>query len=495
MGNDVVLSAGVRQNLLALQNTAKLMSTTQNRLATGKKVNSALDNPVNFFTSAGLQSRARDLSALLDAMSNGVKTLEAADNGITAITRTIESMQSTLLQARQDKSFKSTSYTVDATTIGTTSLKNLTVSGGALAAPVNVALNQLAAAATPATVTSTGAVDYTTNPDLSALNGQTVSVNGTVVYTFTNAVAGQAAALKAAIDGIGGGGVYSATLAATGINISRADGANFTVTTSNAAVATSIGIPNNTTTTNGVPAVTAAAFTVDQLVASINSNTSLTDKVRASNDAGKLRIENLSTTDLTVTGIGVDGEIDGTGGTGTIGGNQVRRNLATQFDQLRDQLDKLSDDASFNGINLLHGDKLKLVFNENSTSTIEIQSRDQNGNAFAINSTNLGISYLIASDLDSDANIDTFLGGLTTALATIRSQASNFGSNLSIVQNRQDFTKAMINTLQTGADTLVLADTNEEGANMLALQTRQQLSSTALSLASQADQAVLRLFG
>ena len=85
--------------------------------------------------------------------------------------------------------------------------------------------------------------------------------------------------------------------------------------------------------------------------------------------------------------------------------------------------------------------------------------------------------------------------GLTDALGTLRSHASNFGSNLSIVQNRPDFTKAMINTLQTGADNLVLADTNEEAANMLALQTRQQLSSTALSLASQADQAVLRLFG
>src|SRR5262245_62663559 len=125
MANDVGLSAGVRQNLLALQNTAKLMGTTQIRLATGKKVKSARDNPVNFFTSAGLQSRARDLNSLLDAMSNGVKTLEAADNGVTAITRTIESMQSTLLQARQDKSFKSTSYKDDATPIGTTFIKTL----------------------------------------------------------------------------------------------------------------------------------------------------------------------------------------------------------------------------------------------------------------------------------------------------------------------------------------------------------------------------------
>src|SRR5687768_136147 len=131
MGSDVVLSAGVRQNLLALQNTAKLMSTTQNRLATGKAVNSALDKPVNFFNSAGLQSRARDLNALLDAMSNGVKTLEAADNGISAITRTIESMQSTLLQARQDKSFKSASYAVDLGAIPAAT-QDLSFTGGAV---------------------------------------------------------------------------------------------------------------------------------------------------------------------------------------------------------------------------------------------------------------------------------------------------------------------------------------------------------------------------
>ena len=83
---------------------------------------------------------------------------------------------------------------------------------------------------------------------------------------------------------------------------------------------------------------------------------------------------------------------------------------------------------------------------------------------------------------------------LTSASGTLRSQASAFGSNLSIVQIRQDFSKNLINVLQTGSSNLTLADTNEEAANLLALQTRQQLSSTALSMASQADQAVLRLF-
>ena len=84
---------------------------------------------------------------------------------------------------------------------------------------------------------------------------------------------------------------------------------------------------------------------------------------------------------------------------------------------------------------------------------------------------------------------------LDTALSTLRTQASKFGSNLSTVQTRQDFTKQLINTLQTGADTSSSPTSNEEGANLLALQTRQQLSSTALSLSAQADQAVLRLFG
>ena len=86
------------------------------------------------------------------------------------------------------------------------------------------------------------------------------------------------------------------------------------------------------------------------------------------------------------------------------------------------------------------------------------------------------------------------MNNLTASLTTLRSQAANFGSSLSVVQTRQDFTKNMINTLQTGADNLVLADTNQEGANMLALQTRQSLSTTALSLANQSSQAVLRLF-
>ena len=98
---DIALTKGVRQNLLAMQNTVDLMGRTQNRLATGKKVNSALDNPTSYFVAAGLENRANDLSRILDSMGLGIKTIEAADNGIKGIKRLIETAQGTARQALQ----------------------------------------------------------------------------------------------------------------------------------------------------------------------------------------------------------------------------------------------------------------------------------------------------------------------------------------------------------------------------------------------------------
>src|SRR5690242_11697883 len=140
MSNDIVLSAGIRGNLLSLQSTSQLQETTQTRLATGKKVNSALDNAVNFFTAASLSSRSTELSSLLDSMTNGVNTLKAADNGLTSITTTIQSMQASVTQARQDASWQSSSYTLDST-IGTSSAKNITFNGGAVTGTVTIGLN------------------------------------------------------------------------------------------------------------------------------------------------------------------------------------------------------------------------------------------------------------------------------------------------------------------------------------------------------------------
>src|SRR5882724_3675218 len=99
--SDIVLSAGVRANLLQLQKTAEVITQTQSKLATGKRVNSALDNPVNYFTAQGLSNRASDLGNLLDSMSTAFNTIQAANNGITSITKLVQSAQALVSQAQQ----------------------------------------------------------------------------------------------------------------------------------------------------------------------------------------------------------------------------------------------------------------------------------------------------------------------------------------------------------------------------------------------------------
>lgn len=598
---DISLSKAVRANLLSLKSTADMMSTTQNRLATGNKVNSALDNPSNWFTAKGLTNRASDLGALIDSMANGIQTLEAADNGLSAMTKTLESMQSTLRQARQDKSFQTTSLSIDPATVGNSAAENLTFSGGAFdtaqsvslhsgsktgnngfvggngrlgfagtvtlqatslngnaavsvsltkddtaetsAEKINTALSaasggaggiaasvvdgQLkiesskgetltlggtaaqfaglvagaATANTDATLVAAGGTDFSAaDPDMSALAGKTLTVTSeggdSFEYTFTASATGQKAALVAA----GASAGFTLAGVAGGVNFTRDDGRNFTVATSDAALGTALGrgATTSTTSTNGVissgtvGAVNQAfaVKTVDTLVSEINANTDLKGKIRASNDNGKLRIENQSTQKLDIAGAS-GGAVTGASTAKTeVAGNSVRAGLADQFNELRDQLDKLADDATFNGINLLRGDKLAITFNETGTSSIDIQTK----NGDTINSANLGVSTTMeAQDLDSDSNIDAELGKLKSALNEVRSQASSFGSNLSIVENRQTFTNSMINTLEDGAGNLTLADMNTEAANLLALQTRQSLSQNSLSLASQADQSILQL--
>ncbi len=582
--SDINLTKAVRQNLLTLQGTAKMMATTQNRLATGNKVNSALDNPSNFFTASSLNSRASDLSNLMDSMASGIKTIEAADNGLTSITKTLESMQSTLRQARQDKSFETASYTLGTATDHATD--KLTFAGGAFGTTGKGTVNLLtdsaqsataaAAYAAPdaanvATVTSgaittvgatkggaitltygTDTVDVTladadTGADVAskiqtAINGSAalkgkltatydatdgLTVKATSAEDKTIAIAdktGNTAGTTVALglvttDAAGSDGKTSFSVNGVAVSLTTADdsiakaletintqlgnaGSKFKAVESSGALkiqandstagalkitgtdASLFGAAINDTSIN-------LAKTTDQLVNEINNSSTLSSKIKASNDNGQLRIQNLSTQDLNVGGVSSSGLIDGeSDGAATIGGNTVRSDFASQFNELRDQLDKLADDASFNGINLLRGDKLTITFNETDTSSIEILAK----NGKSVDSTTLGVPTTVeAKDLDSDSTIDGVLAKVKTALNSVRSQSSAFGSNLSVVENRQNFTTSMINTLQTGAGNLTLADMNEEAANMVALQTRQSLATSSLSMANSADQNVLQL--
>jgi flagellin-like hook-associated protein FlgL len=165
----------------------------------------------------------------------------------------------------------------------------------------------------------------------------------------------------------------------------------------------------------------------------------------------------------------------------------ARANLVKQFNNVIAQISTTSQDASFNGVNLLNGDTLKLVFNETGKSTLNIVGT-------ALTAAQLGLSTLVEGfDFIDNAATNKTMTALNTASTTLRSQASSYGSNLSIVQIRQDFSKNLISVLQTGSSNLTLADTNEEAANSQALSTRQSIAVSALALANQSQQSVLKL--
>ena len=161
--------------------------------------------------------------------------------------------------------------------------------------------------------------------------------------------------------------------------------------------------------------------------------------------------------------------------------------IRDRYNNILSQITTTSQDASFNGINLLNGDTLKLVFDETARSTLSIQG-------VTFNDAGLGLSSLaVGTDFLDSNSANKVLTSLDAASTTLRSEASALGSNLSIVEIRQDFNKNLINVLQTGASNLTLADTNEEAANSQALSTRQSIAVSALALANQSQASVLQL--
>jgi flagellin-like hook-associated protein FlgL len=165
----------------------------------------------------------------------------------------------------------------------------------------------------------------------------------------------------------------------------------------------------------------------------------------------------------------------------------IRANLVSQYNNIIQQITTTSQDASFNGINLLNGDDLKLTFNETGKSTLTIKG-------VTFDAAGLGLASLTAgTDFLDSASANATIAKISAASNTLRTEASTLGSNLSIVQIRQDFSKNLINVLQTGSSNLTLADTNEEAANSQALSTRQSIAVSALALANQSQASVLQL--
>jgi flagellin len=163
-----------------------------------------------------------------------------------------------------------------------------------------------------------------------------------------------------------------------------------------------------------------------------------------------------------------------------------RATLATQFDDIMSQIDTLAGDSSYKGTNLLKSGTLSVSFNEDGSSSLDVTG-------FDATSTGLGIAAA-ANSFAGDADITAASDDLDTALSSLRTNAASLSANSGVITTRQDFTTNLINTLTEGADKLTAADPNEESANMLALQTRQQLGVASLSMTSQAQQSILRLF-
>ena len=168
-----------------------------------------------------------------------------------------------------------------------------------------------------------------------------------------------------------------------------------------------------------------------------------------------------------------------------------RSSLAVQFDALLLQIDSLGNDSTFGGTNLIQGtpDNLTVNFNEDGTSNLTITGIDSSTGATGINVAGAVGSFA------ADTNIDAAITSLNSAITTLRTTSATLGSNATVLQTRINFTEDLVNTLTEGAGKLTLADLNEESANLLALQTRQQLGINSLSLAAQSERSILALFG
>ena len=344
---DISLTASMRSNLLSLQQTQSLMDTTQERLSTGKKVNSAIDNPSSYYTAQSLTNRASDLSSLLDSMGQAVQTIQAANEGIEAITE-----------------FAS----------------------------------QAKAIATSANDTSEADSIENYMKQFDEILKQIDGIAKDSGYKGVNLLDGEDQELKVVFNED-----RSSSLTVKGDDASSAG----------------LGLEASDCKWVKSADKTAAAFA---------TSTEYTADSYVRDGSGKIY------------------------------------KVASQIEDTNDK-------------------DIQTLVEEGVLVETSYTTETSGGDA----------GKFVEKTIDKDA-ISKSITQVEDAVSKLRNMASVFGNNYSIVENREEFTENLINVLEEGADKLTLADMNEESANMLALQTRQQLAINSLSLASQAAQSVLSLF-
>ena len=380
--SDITLSSGIRQNLLSLQHTSADLTTTQEQLATGKKVNSAADNPSSYFTSQNLTNTANSLSALLDQVGQGQQTINAATDGLQGISSLLQQALATVQQAQQASQ-----------TAGST----------------------------------TGTVAITTATVGTAATGNLSILVGSSTYTIAVSASETASAIEAAINGTTGLGSSGAVTASD-------NGAGKIILTANSG---------------------ATSFTV---------------------------ADNATSEALGLTAAGSN--------TAVYGSSSTRTTLQANYNGLLTQINQLAADSSYNGVNLLTGANLTIDFNQAGTSSLTISGVNYNYAGLGLSQ----ISGSVAGSFQDNSALSTAVTNINNAINTVQTQTETFGTNSGVIGTRQSFMTNLINTLQTGASNLVLADQNQASANLLTEQTQQQLEISALSIANQANQSVLKLF-
>ncbi len=391
--NDISLTTGMRSNLISLQKTSSLLNRTQERLATGKKVNTALDNPTSFFAAQTLNMRASNLTGLKDSMSNAVSTIQAANDGISGITRLIDAAKG--------------------------------LAQSALATSDTTAINSYAA-------------------QFDTILGQITQMSRDSGYSGTDFLASQN--LTVIFDSTSG----------NSLQINGFDGSSTGLGLHAANTASSTQIVTSTVTTLQTATVSSYDSTYHIVKLGAGTVTAALGNLMNANPFNYRIVDS-------VTGAIATGD---------------------------------SVDASGYQPPSIGGDYWALVvsgtFNIGDAVSIQYDASGFNHTTGAPNSitvTTPGSNSWLAS-----GGIQASINELNSAVTTLQNYSASLSSNLSIVTTREDFTTSMVNSLQVGVDELTLADMNQEGANMLMLQTRESLGTTSLSLSSQAAQTVLDLF-
>ncbi len=576
MAYNITLSSSMRSNLLSLRNISTLMNKTQNILSTGKKVNSAIDNATSYYQARSLTNRASDLNSLLDSMSQGIQTIQAAVTGLENYVNYLEqavivaehisetgkieqptkewlmknigedgALVSTLQELKDalaDENIVNI-YVYEDITMGSSDTINLTgnkrlqginsdvtltfstsktaitmsdnaelrnitinakaggVSGGNITGNVNISTTNSNSHGCVNTkvqdanliVKATGSASYAidnciiTDSKVSAWSDYGYTLNNTNIYRSTLNVLKTSE--ETAYNSMIRCNVYDSTL-----NIKTTGSSSYAL--SGTEVKNSI---VNAYSTNSGGFTISISVIEDSIVKALSTNGSAiaTSKL-TSTEGSKIYYADRNAKNMTLYNgsetISTKEFVDEINNTFETAFDTETAYATEIYDKLRidnheyikmlDMLDDMVDDSSYQGVNLLKGDELNVVFNEDRSHSYIVKGID-------MRTYSVGI---ITRKWYNKDDIKTAINEVKETINKVRSAMSELGNNLSIIQTRQGFTDALTDILEVGADKLVLADMNETSAEYLMLQTRQQLAINSLSLASQSAKAVLSLF-